>query len=102
MRKQTKLWTTKNGKKIRICDMTNGHLINSINFIEKLANVITQKGIVAGYSMLSILQGECAIDDVSRELNYLEEYGIDPEDINPLYENLCNEAIRRDLEWTRK
>lgn len=33
IRKQTKLWTTQDGRKIRICDLTNSHLCSVIKMI---------------------------------------------------------------------
>jgi len=37
MRKQTKKWKTKDGSKIRICDMTNSHLINVLKHLKRKA-----------------------------------------------------------------
>jgi len=34
-RKRTKIWTTRDGQKIRVCDMDDGHLQNTINFLER-------------------------------------------------------------------
>lgn len=35
IRKQTKKWRTKDGRLIRICDMSDSHLVNTIQLIRK-------------------------------------------------------------------
>ena len=37
MRKQTKMWKTKDNRKIRICDMADDHLSNTISFLRRYA-----------------------------------------------------------------
>lgn len=36
-RKRTKIWKTRDGKKIRVCDMDDAHLGNTIAFLERWA-----------------------------------------------------------------
>ena len=96
MRKCTKLWTKRDGTKIRICDMSDGHLANTIKMIERVAENECQNAIATGYSILSIIQGEMAEYYIENDLRHLEEYGIDPREISPLYEDLCRDMIRRE------
>lgn len=95
-------WTTKTGQKIRICDMTDSHLCNTIAMIERNAPKYQAADISAGYSTLSCLQGEMATYCAEQELDRLEETS--PEDYiretHPLYEKLCKERDRRKLTCT--
>ena len=70
IRKQTKTktWTTKDGSKIRICDMDDEHLYNTITLLNKQSRMATSNAILTGYSMLGMLQGEMAIDSVEIEI----------------------------------
>jgi len=36
-RKSTKLWTMKDGTKIRICDMSDAHIINTMRILKRYA-----------------------------------------------------------------
>lgn len=40
---QTAYWRTSEGKKIRICDMDNRHLINTIRYLEKIGDELAKK-----------------------------------------------------------
>ncbi|KKL65667.1 hypothetical protein LCGC14_2152690 [marine sediment metagenome] len=97
MRKQTKLWSTKSGEKIRICDMGDKHLLNTIKLLDNFAKHKEHQARKAGYSALRFLSGEQAILDIENELEHLEEGGIDPNEICPLYDNLIEEALRRNI-----
>lgn len=97
MRKVTKKWKQKDGTKIRICDMTDSHLRNTINMLERFTKRLEIIQINTGYQILNMLNGEMAIDSVESDLAHLEEHGLDPWDEMPLYEDLCKEADRREL-----
>ena len=43
MRKQTKFWKTKNGHRLRICDMTDNHLLNTIDMLKRYAKKLALK-----------------------------------------------------------
>ena len=92
MRKQTKYWTCANGKKIRICDMTDTHLINTIKYLERKSEQYVQnlnppnlQGDIAQY--LAEQEYDAIIEDPSLTL---------PE----IYYNLVDEMERRKLTLT--
>lgn len=47
IRKQTALWVTKSGERIRICDMSDEHLQNTMKMLERVA-----KGRCASYQLM--------------------------------------------------
>jgi len=95
MRKQTKRWTMKDGKKIRICDMSDCHLANAIAMLEKIAKIAEPEYEAAAWSFLCSLRGEYAIMAAEQEIDNLMENGLDPCEISPLYNNLVKEQTRR-------
>ena len=98
MKKVTKMWTMKDKTKIRICDMEDSHLLNCIRMLHRATNYKASRPIMDGYSALASLNGEQAIYCVEAGLNDLEENGLDPSTEYPIYDSLCDEAIRRKLE----
>lgn len=94
MKKQTALWTMKDGTNIRICDMEDSHLTNSIKMLERATKSYEVRAIKYGYQMLAGLQGEIALDSVERDISILED-GLDPGDLFPIYLKLCIEFYRR-------
>lgn len=94
---ESKTWTTKEGKKIKIKDMEDSHLLNTIAMLERLLKQKEAQAITDGYWMLGFLNGEMALESVENNLNHLEEEGLDIIDEFPIYEHLQNEAIKRGL-----
>jgi len=93
MRKQTKQWTTKTGRKIRICDMTNIHLLNTVRMLKRNARAYYENALASGYSLLSSLQGEMAQDHLESKLMSLESDDLLPD----IYWNLLDECERRGI-----
>lgn len=93
-----KVWTTREGKKIPISKMPDKHLINAIRMLDRIAEMAQWKALSDGYALLGMLQGEMAIDSVENDLRRIEDYGIDPNEISPLYDDLCTEALDRGLD----
>jgi phosphoribosylamine-glycine ligase len=90
--KVTKKWTMANGQKIRICDMTDTHLVNAIKMCER-----EHERAKATLLFPSFITGEEA--SWLAEQDYENFLASGPEESFPLYEDLCEEAYRRGLEW---
>jgi len=89
-------WTTGKGVKMRLEDMTDSHLKNTVAWMERKAREYYPKCLASGYSVLSMLQGEMAIMEVEREIEGLHEDGW--EGILPLaYYDMLAELERRGL-----
>lgn len=97
MRKQTRVWTTKDGKKLRICEMTDSHLLNAINLLERVAKNARDGELQAAYGIAPMLQGEMASYYIEQDIDSMEE---DPDGemfLPEIYGNLLLEADRRNL-----
>ena len=92
-REETALWTCANGDSIRICDMDDQHLSNTIALIERQA--LQMEGRIIHAS--NPYRGEMAAEDFDqRQMDVLED-GIDPSEYEPLYITMLRENIRRTL-----
>lgn len=97
--KRTKIWTTKNGRKIRVCDMEDSHLINTIRLLERHSYQARDEAIRAGYSALSMMQGEMAIMAIEQDISVLES---DDESMMPeIYFDMLDEANDRQLDLAK-
>lgn len=92
VRKVTKIWTTREGEKIRICDMTDDHLRNAIRLCERLHE--KAKALIP----FPDFNGEMA--QYYAEQDYDRFLSSTPEESFPLYPDLCEEAYRRGLKVT--
>lgn len=92
------MWTMKNGEKIRIVNMKDSHLLNTIQMLEQYTKHMESQAIQAGEEMLAGLHGEIATQMVEDDLDRLYQEGLDPADITPAYDKLVAEADRRCLQ----
>ena len=97
MRKQTTLWKCKDGTKIRICDMTDGHLVSAIALLDKYAERMLA-GAAGGSNPFHGTIAAEMFDDFQEGVFFEGAEDVDPADIFPAYIHLCKEADRRGLE----
>ncbi len=71
-RKQTSLWTMKDGNKIRICDMDDEHLAHALTFLEGIAKHKELETILF-YMICPPPHGDMANDCFEREIDSLAE-----------------------------
>ena len=95
MRKQTRKWTTKDGHKIRICDMEDNHLVNTIKMLRRFGEHMKGRA-EAFYITYPQPQGDMAQYYFDREFDQVmastyEDY------VPETYNNLLMEAERRGI-----
>ena len=86
-RKQTRLWTMKDGEKIRICDMADSHLENSIAMLDRALRRLQRDMPYPEF------QGDMAQYYAELDWDRLQESV--PEDQYPIYGNLVEDRERR-------
>ena len=91
-----KQWTMRDGTKIKIKDMDDNHLLNSIALLERRSNQWVYQARAAGESMLCMMQGELAIESIEQGLDQLDDGEVG--DKFPIYFDMVEEAGRRGLE----
>ncbi len=96
IRKQTKKWTMKNKRSIRICDMDDPHLINTINMLRRGAcyQLARDDMLVMG---AGLMQGEMAM--MAMEDALLNSSNATWDDLVPeIYWNMMEDFERRELD----
>lgn len=88
MRKETAYWTCKDGRRLRICDMDDRHLLNTIRFLER---ALEDRKACPPPSF----QGEMAQFFADMEWEAMQE--LDTSDAYPIYDKLVADARRRGL-----
>ncbi|MFA5385345.1 MAG: hypothetical protein WC364_11925 [Eubacteriales bacterium] len=93
MRKQTALWKQKDGTTIRICDMTDSHLLNTIAFLERSAQRLDHAFAMAP----NPFHGDIAFDmmESAQDAILAGDEETDPAALYPVYDKLCAERERR-------
>lgn len=87
-----KMWKTKTGKKIKIRDMSDSHLKNTVLMLRRNHSRETSEA----YIFAGCLQGEMAQLDADNMIQRMEDEG--PGFTNPIYDDLMEEVSRRGLE----
>jgi len=90
-KKQTKLWTCKDGSWIRICDMTDSHLRNTIAFLERHTKMVEEMLVIAP----NPFNGDIASDLFDQRQDDVLENGLDPSEVCAYYDNFIIEQERR-------
>ena len=95
IRKQTKVWITKDKRHIRICDMEDNHLINTIKYLERYAEYMKIHSLLT-FMRIPEPTAEHACDAWDSEYEWLLHATY--EDYLPnIYYNLKKEYERRNL-----
>lgn len=90
-------WVTKEGQRIKIKDMTDSHILNTIRMLERNAKIYQEVMIPQAYAVLSSMRGEGAQFCMEQEIRSLED--ADPTELIdcPTYDALVEEAMKRNI-----
>lgn len=94
-----KKWTTIDGKRIPIPELSDSHLLNIIRMLRRQAPHVKEVALEEGYNFLSTLRGEMATYYAEQDIQSVED-STDEEflsEYHPLWDDLVAEANRRGL-----
>ena len=97
MRKQTKIWKCQDGRRVRVCDMSDSHLNNTIKMLEKCAKHELCNAIVGTGYALMVVNGDMAEMSLDSQLSYLTEQEPWEDFLPDIYDNLLDDAGRRGI-----
>jgi len=100
VKKQTSTWKTKSGETVRICDMTDDHLKNTMRYIQRAAAESLASEISAAYSASSSFNPDgMAAYYADQDIDRMESMCVDEwiEIHYPIYDRLEKDAIRRGI-----
>lgn len=86
-----RLWKQKDGTKIRIKDMSDQHLLNTIKYLERKADEVAR---MVPYPQFN---GEMAQFCAEQAWNSLQDNPTDNVLAGTIYDDLCEEYIRRGM-----
>lgn len=96
MRKQTKMWTQRDGTKIRICDMANTHLMHTLRMLWRLAVAERSAAIRDAHQIEAAVSAEMASFYAAQDTERAETSSV--EDFMPdIFFSLQDDAYRRGL-----
>jgi len=93
------VWVTKSGQRIKVRDMTDSHLVNTIRYLRRHAEISITQYLHAAYSMEGYLSGEMAQVFIAQDIDMLEEADADEmlSDAVPCWETMLDEVEKRKL-----
>ena len=104
IRKQTAFWVTKEGQRIRVCDLGDRHLLNCLRLLERTYSKICLHHSLAAYRYAddapdgAAMCAESAAEHLMEAADTMD--GIEEE--YPIYPKLLLEAERRGLNFESK
>lgn len=92
------VWVTKDGRKIPIKKMTNSHLLNTIRFLDRNFERMREARFLEACLAEDWFNGEMAQLSCEQEQDRLDR-ATGPDDLDSRYEEMIDEAERRNLEF---